>query len=382
MTSGLEGFIGGKIVRYSALPTADLAIRKIAAAEALSRYVDLDEKSISSIPIEPNLWPTSAVVNWTSILTREKGLPDRDARLKNARNILRSRMNLQGTTMGLSTEVIGSLWWLMESLDGTTMKAILALMSADDWREDIPRLTAGAVGRMRRGHWDTTVANAWGVMAMEKFTQKFEATPVTGATSGEIRKNIKTVDWAKTPEGGELKFNWPRGKETLRIQQKGTGTPWAVIRSMAAIPLKKPFSSGYKIHKTITPIEEKIKGRWSRGDVLRVKLDMEAQSDMTWVVVNDPIPAGASILRSDMGGSSLLTSGQKRGGVAWEAFTERSFEAFRSYYEYVPKGKWSIEYTMRLNNDGTFHLPATRVEALYAPEMFGEIPNPDVDVKF
>ena len=30
---------------------------------------------------------------------------------------------------------------------------------------------------------------------------------------------------------------------------------------------------------------------------------------------------------------------------------------------------------MRLNQAGTFQLPPTRVEALYAPEMFGEMPN-------
>jgi uncharacterized protein YfaS (alpha-2-macroglobulin family) len=34
-----------------------------------------------------------------------------------------------------------------------------------------------------------------------------------------------------------------------------------------------------------------------------------------------------------------------------------------------------VEYTVRLNNPGTFLLPATRVEALYAPEMLGECPN-------
>ena len=35
---------------------------------------------------------------------------------------------------------------------------------------------------------------------------------------------------------------------------------------------------------------------------------------------------------------------------------------------------------MRLNNAGTFALPPTRVEALYAPEMFGEAPNTSMQV--
>jgi uncharacterized protein YfaS (alpha-2-macroglobulin family) len=64
----------------------------------------------------------------------------------------------------------------------------------------------------------------------------------------------------------------------------------------------------------------------------------------------------------------------------WPAYEERSFEAFRAYYEYVPKGKWSVEYTVRLNQPGAFQLPTTRVEALYFPEMMGEIPNPVFEI--
>ena len=41
--------------------------------------------------------------------------------------------------------------------------------------------------------------------------------------------------------------------------------------------------------------------RWSRGDTYRVQLDIDAQADMTWVVVNDPVPAGATILGSGLG---------------------------------------------------------------------------------
>jgi alpha-2-macroglobulin len=36
---------------------------------------------------------------------------------------------------------------------------------------------------------------------------------------------------------------------------------------------------------------------------------------------------------------------------------------------------------VRLNNPGQFLLPATRVEAMYAPEMFGESPNATIAVE-
>ena len=64
-----------------------------------------------------------------------------------------------------------------------------------------------------------------------------------------------------------------------------------------------------------------------------------------------------------------------------EDYEERRFDAFRAYYSYVPKGTFVLEYTVRLNNSGSFVLPATRVEAMYAPEMFGELPNATLQVR-
>src|SRR5690606_23134157 len=42
---------------------------------------------------------------------------------------------------------------------------------------------------------------------------------------------------------------------------------------------------------------------------------------------------------------------------------------------YLPKGPLVLECTVRLNNPGTFALPQTRVDAMYAPAMFGEFPT-------
>ena len=132
----------------------------------------------------------------------------------------------------------------------------------------------------------------------------------------------------------------------------------------------------------MTAVEQKDKSGYTRGDVYRVTLDVDAQTDMTWVVIDDPIPSGALILGSGLGrDAGSLTQGEKRQGWAWPTFIERTHEAYRAYYQFVPKGRFQIEYTVRLNNPGRFDLPATRVEALYAPEMFGEIPNASVAVK-
>ena len=146
-------------------------------------------------------------------------------------------------------------------------------------------------------------------------------------------------------------------------------------------PVNAPFAAGYRVTRTVTPVEQKAKDAYTRGDVLRVKLEVDASADMTWVVVSDPVPAGATVLGAGLArDSQIAQQGERRSGEARPAYEERSFEAFRAYYEFAPKGKWSVEYTMRLNQDGEFSLPPTRVEAMYAPEMFGVAPNVKIRV--
>ena len=254
----------------------------------------------------------------------------------------------------------------MATPDTTAVKALLAVLPLDDWQEDHPRMARGLLERLKKGRWDTTIANAWGRLALEKFSARYETAPVSGLTEAVFKNKTKSVDWTKRPDGGELLFPWPDRKEAWQLTHRGGGSPWITVQSLAAIPLPKPISSGYTIKKTLIPVEQKIKGLWSRGDVLRVRLDLEAQADRTWVVVNDPLPGGARILGSGLGrDSALLTADERERGQAWETFRERSFDALQVYYEYVPKGRWTMEYTFRLNNEGLFNLPETRVEALY-----------------
>ncbi len=383
MLAGLKRFVEGKVARWSVLPASDLALRKIEAIEALSRYKAATPDLLASIEIAPNLWPTSTDIQWWNILKRVTGISEQAERLKSVDQILRSRLTFNGSAMGFSSENIDQLWWMMVSTDENANRLILSALSEASWRGDLPRMMRGSLHRQGQGHWLTTPANAWGRLAVEKFAREFEKQAVSGVTTAKLATaSAQEADWKAYPKGRTLDFDWPASKSALSVSQKGTGKPWVLLRAEAAIPLTKPEFAGYKVTRSWEPVEQKEKGRWSRGDIVRVHLDLEAQSDMSWVVVNDPVPAGASILGTGLGqDSKLATQGEKQKGWVWPTFQERAFDSLRSYYEWVPKGKWSIEYTIRLNQSGKMNQPPTRVEAMYAPEIYGEAPNASVAIQ-
>ena len=269
--------------------------------------------------------------------------------------------------MTFSTERTDDWWWLMASADSNANRLLLAMADNPAWRGDMGRLARGALGRQRAGRWGTTVANAWGVLALERFSHNFEREAVTGTASATLGPASQSVTF-NADGGGQAMLPWPSGAGTLDLAHAGSGKPWVTVQTLAAVPLKAPLSSGYKIAKTIIPVEQKTRGVWSRGDVYRVRLELEAQSDMTWVVVDDPIPASATLLGSGLGrDSALLDNGNRRSGWAAPAFEERTFEGFHAFYQFVPKGKWSVEYTLRLNNPGQFNLPRRGSKRCTAP---------------
>jgi len=382
MIAGLTAFVRGNIQRDSALPTADLAVRKLAAIAALARHGRAEANMLDSLQLTPNLWPTSAVLDWIDILTRLEGVPNRATRLAEARNLLRARVTYNGTTMTFSTERLDALWWLMISTDSNAARFLMTAVDDPQWREDVPRLVRGILGRQQRGHWNTTVANAWGTLAMQRFSAKFELTPVSGKTGIALGTTRRELTWPSTEASRSVSLPWPTERANLGVAHVGTGKPWVLVKTSAALPLDAPITSGMAVTRSVEAVEQKTAGRWTRGDVVRVRLQVEAQSDATWLVIDDPVPAGATILGSGLGGQSQrLTQSERNTGYAWPAFEERRFDAFRAYYRFVPKGRFTVEYTLRLNNPGTFQLPATRVEVMYAPETYAESPNAPLTVE-
>jgi hypothetical protein len=264
----------------------------------------------------------------------------------------------------------------MDGPDANAARLVLAAIESPGWKDEVPQLVMGALARQQRGAWSTTTANLWGVLALERFAAAHETVPVAGASLLQLGAVGRTLDWQAAPDGGVQALPLPAAPASLVARHDGTGRPWLTLQTLAAVPLRAPLAAGYRITRTVGAVQRKGPGTWSRGDIQRVRLEIEAAGDMAWVVVSDPVPAGATLLGSGLGrDSAIATRGEKREGLSWPAHEERALDAWRGYYEWLPRGRHVVEYTVRLNASGHFALPPTRVEAMYAPETFGESPN-------
>jgi len=381
----LRGFVDGSLARpgEARRRTVDLPLRKLAALAALATGGAIEPSLLDGIPIEPNLWPASTLLDWWTILARSPQLPGRERRLAELQQSLRARLELAGTTIGFREDA-GSTWTIFAGRDVDALRLVLVALDAPAWKGDAPRLLRSALGLQKRGAWSTTIANAWGALATRAFVRAYEGEPVRGATRATLADARAAVDWQKDPGGAAVSLPWPAARASLSVEQDGTGSPWASVLSSAAVPLEAPLEAGYRIVKHVTPVEPRPDGTVKQGDALRVRLEVDAQADMPWVVVDDPVPAGSSHLRGSPAGVGAAPTPAGTPGTgdtgAVPAYVERSFQAYRAYFAELPAGQTSIEYTIRVNQAGTFLLPPTRVAALYAPETFGELPNPPLDV--
>ena len=383
MIEGLQDYLAGRVVRKPLLRVADSEFRRLSALAALARHGAVPNGVFAGIDVNLETLPTSALLDWIDILVR---VNPGDERVGAAKATLRTRLSLQGTTFGFSTEHRDRLWWLMVSTDANAARAILAVLDDPEWQTDLPRMVRGLFGRQQRGRWQTTVANAWGSLAGAAFRAANEAEPITGTSVvglGEIKHRARWPNAADAtaeapPEPIELP--WP-ASETLKLEHDGTGAPWSLIELRAAVPLTAPVERGYRILRQVEAVERKKDRAWFRGDIARIVLDVEATAEMTWVVVEDPLPPGAVVLGSGLGDDSAIRGQDHVRGDRWPVFVERDFDSYRAYYRYLPKGRTTLRYNVRYNTAGTFQMPPARVEAMYAPEMHAELPVKPVTIR-
>nr|WP_080634509.1 MG2 domain-containing protein [Leptospira weilii] len=377
LLEALNRYNNGLLYRNSYISNTDFLLKRIIVLDAMSRFQVVGDDVIRSVQTDPKILPTDILISLRNIYSKsgiyKKQIPALDV-------LLKSRYRIQGTSYNFADE--SSLWWLLSSNDSTVMRTILSVAKDPSWKEDLPRLIRGAIVRQSKGHWDITPANALGILAFQAYSKQFEKDNVEGNTTITLENNTNTLEWKNQKDPPTLSIPMPRNTQNLEFVQNGNGKPYAVIHTKAALPLKEKLESGMKMEKEILDESGSKKSSFKEGDLVRVRLKIQTESDLSWIAVKDPIPAGANILGSGLGNDSRSGAELAQDDNWWSSptFVERKWEGYTAYFEYLPAGSATLEYVYRINHSGKFVLPPTRAEAMYLPDQFVELPNPDQTV--
>lgn len=375
LLDALKAVVDGRLDDRNEGP-ADRRLLRLAALAALARNGAATPAMIGQTAIPVADMPTAILADWLVTLDKVRGVPA--SRRSAAEAALRGRIVYEGTRLDLVDRRTAP-WWMMIGGDEMALKALLATIGRPGWAADSPRMMIGVALRQQRGHWDTTPANAWGTLAVKRFEAAYPSA-AAGTTTGRLLGETRTGTWVRMPTGGrapppaQMSFPLPARPAPLLLSHSAQPAPWATISVRAAVPLTAPSFAGYRVSRQVSFLERKRPDRLSSGDVLKVRITVEAPVDRTWVVIEDPVPAGASIISSG-GGQSALLAARASGGDGWPSYIERGNDAWRGYFAWLPQGRTSVEYALRINGTGRFQLPPTRVEAMYSPEIHAALPN-------
>ena len=278
---------------------------------------------------------------------------------------------------------------------------------------DLPFKQVRAISQARgnRFHWENTQENLFCMDALARFSQVYEAEPVnlnllvsieTPTQDFAAQKKLGSVEFSSVNEGTVIvpttPFTLPTKEASVQIEKAGQGRFYFSLRAQYALQEESlsKLNSGLDVTR-----EYSIKrdGKWvllespvqvEVGELIRVDLFVSNPTARHFVVVDDPVFAGAEPLNSDLATTSSIdlqhdSRSFSAGSVGlerkhWTGFgayeggfyhKELKHDAARFYSDYLPAGNHHLRYFKQVIATGDFFAGQTKAEEMYDPDVFG-----------
>ncbi len=287
---------------------------------------------------------------------------------------------------------------------------LLEALIADQPKSDlVPKLVEGLLAHRTAGRWTNTQENVFVLLALDRYFQAYEKTTpdfVARAWLGEryagehafrgrtSERQHVTIPMAALREGA--------ARQELLLSKEGAGRLYYRIglRYAPESLVLEPLDRGFTVQRTYEAVDDpndvrrEANGVWRvrAGARVRVRLTMVAPARRYHVALVDPLPAGLEPLNPALavtgtvpgdGGSDVAPiaapglGGPRVGGHWWwwsrpwfehQNLRDERVEAFSSL---LWEGVHTYRYVARATTPGTFVVPPTKAEEMYAPETFG-----------
>ncbi len=279
--------------------------------------------------------------------------------------------------------------------DRRTDAIVLDSLIANTPKSDlIEKVVAGLLANKTKGRWGNSQENTFALLAFKRYYDTYESvTPdfVAKAWLGDQfagERSFKGRSTDRSQISVPMKALREGGNRDLVVAKDGSGRLYYRIglRYVPADLTLDALDRGFVVDRVYEGVDNKddVKrdpdGTWriKAGAKVRVRLTMVAESQRTHVALIDPLPAGLEALNPALAvtqpvvndGQPQLTSRSWWWGTWYDhqQFRDDRSEAFTTF---LPAGVYDYSYIARATTPGSFIVPPTRAEEMYAPETFG-----------
>lgn len=285
-----------------------------------------------------------------------------------------------------------ALNWTTET---RTTALVLAAMIRIDPDNDLLASVVRWLMVARNGDaWETTQETAWAVMALSDWMvvtnelnpsytfglglngsqQTLADDTATSQNATESERLVFEVNELLTDAANRLTF--------VRSEGEGNLYYTAHLDVYLPVPQVEALSQGIILERRYFAQDDEnyenplTEGRV--GETVEVVLTIIAPNDLNFVVIEDPLPAGASAIDTTLLTASALDDGPRLDGPLsrgwgwwWFSRSELRDEKVVMYADFLPQGTYEYRYSIQLGLQGTFNVIPPTGQEFYFPEVYG-----------
>ena len=297
-------------------------------------------------------------------------------------------------------------WWAMSSDTRSTAIILDAYARLDKSNALAPNIVRWLMVARKLGSWETTQQTAWALISLTDWmVATGELYPnydyAVFLNDQSVLEGTFTPENVQTPAQLQIAIKELIANEANRLtfsRGPGDGVMYytAHLRVFQPVEDLQPVDDrGIMVSRryTLASCAEADRNQCPEvttaklGDVIRVDLTIIAPHDLYYIVVEDPLPAGAEAIDTGLATTSMLAAGPNlqphysdRGDMVypyywwwwnWYNRSELRDEKVVLFADYLYRGTYEYSYTMRATLPGEYKVIPTVANEFYFPEVFG-----------
>ena len=223
------------------------------------------------------------------------------------------------------------------------------------------------------GHWHTTWANAWSLLAMGAYAQAHDTSQEDIELLVETSNGMEKIIIPKNKSSHILELPLEKGVKLLASSNKKTYVYSSIAAKPKIAPVKPVSKHGLSIIRNYERVKangttEKLKDP-KIGDLVKVTLTVSLPDKaMRYLAIDDPLPSSFQAVNTDFESQA----GRVKDKNSWR-ISHREVRLDRVLFfidNPLRSGNLIMTYHARVTHKGEIFVPSTKVEEMYNPSSF------------